>query len=192
MRECMFSLSLGTLMARRLTSRYPSWHRHSSSIATPTITIIRLPIRTTNKQAARARASFRSPRTCPTLPATAAASSSLRPKETGTATGSQSHCQTQHHHLHNTLLREACSTTITTAATPLRPLILNNTLTPPPLKQQQAPPPPEQRPYVKHLHTFVLSQPLSSPSPAAVSSRISSLPHKLKLLLLSFGCTPSA
>jgi hypothetical protein len=42
----------------------------------------------------------------------------------------------------------------------------------------------ESRPYVKHLHTFLLSQPLS-PHRALPPSHIAALPHKLKLLLLA-------
>jgi hypothetical protein len=53
---------------------------------------------------------------------------------------------------------------------------------------RKAPPPPESesRPYVKHLHTFALSQPLSSPNPAAVSHRSSASQAQAA----AAGCTP--
>jgi hypothetical protein len=126
------------------------------------------------------------------VPATAACII-VQPDRTGTATaGSQSHCQTQHHHLHNTLLPEACSTTTITTP-PLHPLTHDNTLPPPPLKQSQSSPTtrPERRAgptsSISTLSpSLSLCSLLTEPCPAAVSHRSSASQAQAA----AAGCTP--
>ena len=190
------------------------WHHYHCSSA-----VVRLSIRATNKlPPAREpeRASRLFPRTCPTVPATAtpaaSSSNSLRPDK------KQEQRHAQPVPLPNT----------TPPSTPYYPpskslqylhhrrllllLLLHHHCAAPPshitschhhhhrLSNRKLPRQPEQRrPYVKHLHTFALSQPLSSPSPCRRLASALPLPRKLKLKLpllpllpSAAGCTPSA